>query len=171
MANTHLAVYLNDHLAGSEGALELLGHLEAAYAGTAIGDLLAQLRADIEADRHELQQLMERLGIAVSTPRTMIGWLAEKAAYLKLALDDKSDGSMRLFEGLEGLGLGIHGKWGLWKALSAAGVATDFQPLDYDRLTQRSEDQRSRVELLRLEAAKVALKAAEQGTTYNNPLK
>ena len=158
MASTHLAIYLNDHLAGSEGALELLGHLEAAYAGTAIGNLLAQLHTDIEADRQELERLLERLDIAESTPRKAAGWLAEKVAYLKLVTDDKANGAMRLFEGLEGLGIGIHGKWGLWKALEAVGVGIgDLQEVDYDRLIKRAEDQRNRVELIRLEAAKVAL--------------
>lgn len=161
MANTHLSIYLNDHLAGSEGALELLGHLEAAYTGTAVGDLLAGLRADIEADRQELEQLMQRLGIAASATRKVGGWLAEKAAYLKLKLDDKANGSMRLFEGLEGLGIGIHGKWSLWKALIAAGDSVPgLQGVDYERLAQRAEDQRARVELMRLEAAKVALATA-----------
>jgi|RhiMetdeSRZDD1v2_1073273.scaffolds.fasta_scaffold609614_2 hypothetical protein len=31
MANKYLATYLNDHLAGSVAAIELLEHLEAAY--------------------------------------------------------------------------------------------------------------------------------------------
>jgi hypothetical protein len=35
MANEHLAAYLNDHLAGSVAAVELLEDLEKAHAGTA----------------------------------------------------------------------------------------------------------------------------------------
>ena len=31
MVNEHLATYLNDHLAGSVAAIELLEHLQAAY--------------------------------------------------------------------------------------------------------------------------------------------
>jgi hypothetical protein len=163
VANEHLAIYLNDHLAGAEGALELLGHLEAAYAGTAIGDLLSQLRADIDTDRQELERHMERLGIPLSTTRKVAGWLAEKAAYLKLAIDDKTSGAMRLFEGLEGLAIGIHGKWSLWQALAATQQDVPaLQGIDYDRLAQRAEEQRSRVEVIRLEAAKVALAATAE---------
>jgi hypothetical protein len=161
MANQHLAIYLSDHLAGAAGALELLGHLEASYKGTAVGDLLAQVRADIEEDRQELARLVERLEIDESTSRKVAGWLAEKAANLKLRIDDKADGAMRLFEGLEAIGLGIHGKWSLAKALAAASNDVPaLQGFDYERLARRSEDQRGRVEIMRLEAAKVALSEA-----------
>lgn len=34
MKHANLAIYLNDHLAGSVAALEILTHLEASYAAT-----------------------------------------------------------------------------------------------------------------------------------------
>jgi hypothetical protein len=158
MANTYLAIYLNDHLAGATAALELLAHLEEAYADTTVGAALTQLHTEIEGDRQELEQLMERLDIAASVPRKLSGWLAEKLAYMKLQLDDNSNGSMRLFEGLEALALGIHGKYGLWNALAAVSAAEPkLKEVDYDRLSQHAQDQHRRVELLRLDAAKQAL--------------
>ena len=64
MANEYLATYLNDHLAGSVVALELLGHLEEGGAGTAEAFLLADVHADIEADRQELEELVgEPVGV------------------------------------------------------------------------------------------------------------
>jgi hypothetical protein len=158
MANSNLAIYLNDHLAGATGALELLAHLEEAHAGTPVGDTLTQLHAEIEVDRQELEQLMDRLQIAVSVPRKVSGWLGEKLAYIKLQLDDKSNGPMRLLEGLEALALGIQGKRGLWRALAAV---SELHGVDYDQLTQRAEDQHRRVEVLRLDAAKEALGATD----------
>lgn len=158
MANKHLTIYLNDHLAGATGALDLLAHLEEAHAGTPVGDSLAQLHADIEADCQELEQLMERLDISESAPRKVTAWLSEKMADLKLRLDDKTTGAMRLFEGLEALLLGTEGKRALWQALAVAAEAVpELQGVDYDRLAQRSQDQHNRVEMMRLDAAKAAL--------------
>jgi hypothetical protein len=160
MANKHLAIYLNDHLAGAEGALELLSHLEAAQADTTVGGLLSQLHTEIEADRQELEHLMARLDITVSVPHKASAWLAEKVANVKLQLDDNTDGTMRLFEGLEWLEIGIAGKRALWRALAVAGeTVPELQRLEYDHLIERAEDQRRRVEVMRLEAAKGALGA------------
>lgn len=72
-ANEHLATYLNDHLAGLTVALELLEELEAE--GTGITKSLTELRADIEADRKELQIPMARLGNSESRTRKVSGWL------------------------------------------------------------------------------------------------
>jgi hypothetical protein len=156
MADEHLAAYLNDHLAGSVVAVDLLERLEAA--DTDMTKSLAQLRTDIEADRRELQALMSRLGIVESRSRKVSGWLAEKLTQLKLRVDDRASGSLRLLESLEAVALGIDGKLALWRALKvAAEVASGLQGIDYERMTQRAEEQRQRVEVLRLEAAKAAL--------------
>ncbi|MBN9518814.1 hypothetical protein J0H58_09885 [bacterium] len=61
----HLATYLNDHLAGSTAALELLEHLERTHPDLAPS--LAVLRRDIEDDRRELEALMTRVGAAPGT--------------------------------------------------------------------------------------------------------
>ena len=155
MANEHLETYLNDHLAGSTGALELLERLESQ--NTDMKPSLAGLRADIESDQQELQAIMRRFGINESRTRKVGGWLADKLAQLKLRLDDKAGGPLRLFESLEILAVGIHGKSALWSALSAAAqTAPELQGIDYARLVQRADEQRRRVEVLRLEAAKAA---------------
>ena len=158
MANESLGTYLNDHLAGSVVALELLDHLEEDDAGTAEASLLADVHADIEADRQELEAFMAQRGIAVSAPRKATGWLVEKLSELKLRLDDAGDGALRRLEALETLSLGIAGKAALWDALAAAGeAAPELNGLDYARLARRAATQRAVVEELRLRAAKAAL--------------
>jgi hypothetical protein len=160
MVNEHLAVYLNDHLAGSVAALELIEYLRAARAGTALEAFFAELHTDVMADRQELEALMARLHIAESRRRKATAWLAEKATQLKLQLDDPAGGTLRLLEGLEALAVGIEGKRGLWQALAA--VAEDepeLQGNDYPRLIQRAEEQHRRVEVARLQAAKAAFRA------------
>ena len=160
MANKHLETYLNDHLAGAYSAVELMDSFEATYTGKAVGHFFADLRADVIADRQELEALMERLNIAKSRSRKVAGWLAEQVTELKLRMDDPASGALRLLEGLELLGAGIHGKQALWLALEAASTEVpELQGMDYERLKQRAEDQRNRVEVVRQEAAKVAFSA------------
>ena len=69
MANEHIATYLNDHLAGSVVALELLEHLEGAHADTPLADFFSNLRSEIAADREELESLIGRLHISQSRTR------------------------------------------------------------------------------------------------------
>jgi hypothetical protein len=156
MADEYIAIYLNDHLAGSTAAVELLEQLEAEH--EPVRRLFAELRADVEADQEELKSLMGRLGVAESRARKASAWLAEKATELKLRVDDPEGGALRLFESLEALSLGIEGKRSLWQALAAvAGGEPKLRALDYERLTRRAEEQRGRVEAMRLEAARKAL--------------
>jgi hypothetical protein len=102
---------------------------------------------------------MNRLQVDESRPRKVSAWLIGKFTELKLRVDDSSHGPLRLLESLEVLGLGIYGKLALWRAL---GAAADSSPVlrgfDYERLTQRAEEQRWRVEVVRLEAAKAAFR-------------
>jgi hypothetical protein len=158
MAEKHIATYLNDHLAGSTAALELLEHLEAVHASEEVRRFAADLRADVAADRGELEALMDRLQVAQSRTRKAAAWLTEKASELKLRWDDRASGALHLLEALDALSLGIEGKRGLWRALAAAAEDTvALQGVDYDSLTKRAEEQRRRVETLRLDAARRAL--------------
>src|ERR1043166_4845214 len=158
MAHEHLATYLNDHLAGSVVALELLEHLEAVHSEDPLRDYFRELRADIAADRDELEALMKALNIDQSRTRKASAWLAEKFTELKLRFDDPKAGALLLLEWLEALSLGIEGKRGLWKALAATSQTTpSLQTADYDRLQQRAQQQRDRVEELRIKTALTAL--------------
>jgi hypothetical protein len=153
-------IYLNDHLAGSVSALEMLNHVEKAY--PELVGYVAQLRTDIEEDQAELKGLAQKLGVGSSLMRRAAGWVAEKIAELKLRWDDPAKGSLRLLEALEAVSLGIEGKRGLWVALQAASaVNTTLQGPDYGRLIKRAEEQRARVEQGRLKAAVAVLGMAE----------
>src|SRR5436305_192254 len=158
MADEHVAIYLNDHLAGSEVALELLEFIKAEQSGTSMESFIAELSADITADRQELEVLMVRLNVSQSRTRKATAWIGEKITELKLHLDDPTGGPLRLLEALEALALGIHGKWSLWQALAAAAEDTPALQLgDYERLAKRAEEQRNKVEAARLATAKEAL--------------
>jgi hypothetical protein len=158
MSHAHLAVYLGDHRAGAVAAVSLLDQLEQAHGDKPLGRFAKDLRAEILADVRELEGLMARLDIASSVIRNAAGWLTEKAAELKVGLDDPGDGALRLLETLEALALGIDGKRALWRALSTAAERTPaLSALDYARLGQRADTQRRVVEEHRLAAAQAAL--------------
>ena len=156
MSKEHLVTYLNDHLAGSHIAVEILQHLEA-EASDLIPDLSA-LKSDIEADRDQLRTLMDRLHIPESRVRKVTSWIAEQVTEAKFEADDETRGTLRRLERLEALAVGIDGKSALWRALNAAAEgAAELRGMDYEHLTERAQKQRNRVEILRLQAARLAL--------------
>jgi hypothetical protein len=158
MSKEHLSTYLNDHLAGSTFAVEILERLAAEV--PSLSGPLNVLKTEIEDDREQLKALMAKHRIEESRVRKAGGWIAERLAELKLEVDDDAKGRLRRLERLEALAMGIDGKIALWGALdAAAGTHTEPGGLDYERLTQRGRDQRARVETLRLQAAREALAA------------
>jgi len=159
-AEHNLSAYLNDHLAGSVVALELLERLEHVHAGTESAHFFAVLRADIIEDRNDLESLMKRLGVEQSLPRKVVGWLADKMTVIKLRWDDPAGGALHLLESVEAVAIGIHGKGALWRGLAvAAPRQAALQGLDYDLLERRAEEQRARIERVRLEAVRSAFGA------------
>jgi hypothetical protein len=154
MASEHLGTYLNDHLAGSVAAISILEHLEKDKAGTALGEILAKVRADVVRDREVLTGLMEKLHVGESPPRKAVAWLGERVTQLKLRLDDDASGAFRLLESLEIVSLGIEGKLGLWLVLAAASERLPvLRGTDFGRLAERAREQRSRLEPERIAAA------------------
>ena len=151
---------MKDHLAGSVAALELLDRLGRLSSGTSQEQLFLSLRQEIEQDQHVVKLLIESLGEKESTIRRAAAWLTEKVGEAKLALDGGGNTGMQLLEGLEALGLGIQGKLGLWRVLSA--IASDMpevRKLDLAGLEQRARGQFDKVEAQRLLAAKAAFEA------------
>jgi hypothetical protein len=149
-ANHRLAVYLNDHLAGSVIALEMLEDL-------ADDHEIAQLREEILSDREVLERLMSRTGAEISQPRQAAAWLTEKLGDVKLYLDDPDQGALRRLEMLEVIAMGIFGKESLWASLQEAKPGNPLlQTEDFSALRRRAQQQRERIEPLRLAAARAA---------------
>jgi hypothetical protein len=158
MSSKALRTYLNDHLAGSVAALELLDHLADLHSDPDRKRFFTGLKAEVEEDQRVLQQLLEKVGGKESTARKAAAWLTEKIGQVKLRLDDVGDGQLRVLEAIETLGLGIQGKLALWRALAAvADRVPQLQGVDFARLEQRAIQQHQRVEVQRLQAARAAL--------------
>jgi hypothetical protein len=149
-----LSTYINDHLAGSVAALELLDDLIARPAAPDEPAFFLQLRDEFEQEQDELRAVLRALGEDESSVRKAAGWLAEKATRLKLKWDDPGSGALRRFEALEGLAIGIFGKLSLWRVLAAvATTESALQFLDCSRLARQAESQHEEVEARRVAAA------------------
>jgi len=157
VADGALISYLNDHIAGSVAALELLDHLIARRAAPD-RELLAELRRQIQEDQQVLMQLLQDLGGKESAVRKAAAWLTEKLGQAKLLIDDSGSGELRTLEALETLALGIQGKLSLWRALAAVhDLIPQLASLDHARLQSRALEQFDQVDRLRLHAARRAL--------------
>jgi hypothetical protein len=151
-----LSDYLNDHLAGSIAALELLDRMVEACEGKPLERFLRQLREDIHQDQEKLRELIEKLSVSESTVRKAGAWIAEKLSRPKIDLGEGSKEEIGVFLALEALLLGITGKRSLWRALQTASrTVPALARLDYSGLEKRAIDQCEQVEARRLEIARV----------------
>jgi hypothetical protein len=154
----HLISYLNDHLAGSVSAIELLDYLTKAHEGEPLGKFFQELRVDILADQEVLKKVVDRFKARESAVRKAGAWLVEKFAGVKIKLSGHKKGQLGLMEAMEVLVLGITGKQLLWRALNASiGSSPLLRGVDLTRLEERAIEQIERLESQRLELAREVL--------------
>jgi hypothetical protein len=154
MASEALAVYLNDHLAGSAAGLELASKLRDNNQGTELGRVMVGLHRDISQDRETLEELMRHLDLERHPVKEAAGWMLGKVS--RLRLNPALTGSAELTRMLEAeaLSLGIEGKLTMWVALKEAAASDPrLAVADYDRLIERARGQRRALEPHRLAAA------------------
>jgi hypothetical protein len=157
MNDDTLSAYLNDHLAGSIGAVAMVERAIEENAGNLFGRRLEEILKEIKKDQVVLQNLIERVGSKESSLKKAGAWLAEKAGRVKLG-GTGEPGELARLEVLETLGIGMQGRRGLWRALRV--VAKKYpalRDLDLDLLERRAVEQHDRVEEWRLEAAREVL--------------
>jgi len=157
MATKALDVYLNDHLGGATLGSDLAEQIREQSEGSPLGDQMAGLAREIEADRQTLAELMEQLGTPRNPVKQAIGWLAEKVGRAKFAGATSGEPDYGLFMALETLMLGVEGKLSLWKALKE--IADEHAPLaatDLKGLIARAESQRDALERERIAAGRRA---------------
>ena len=86
--------YLNDHLAGSVGALELLDRLIDIYQEKPIERFFRELRSEIEADQEVLKRLIASLGQEESAVRKAGAWVMEKLSRAKIQPGEERRGGV-----------------------------------------------------------------------------
>ncbi|MBA3346304.1 MAG: hypothetical protein H0T44_13590 [Gemmatimonadales bacterium] len=157
MTQEALGTYLNDHLAGSITAVEVLERAIESSEGSPLQSFLSELLEAIEDDQDLLRHLLKRIGVAESPLKKAGAWLAEKAGRPKLR-DSGNPAAIGRLEMLEMLATGIYGKLALWRSLEvAASRHPELGDLDFEGLQRRAKEQHDSVEIHRLAAAREAL--------------
>jgi hypothetical protein len=156
-----LAIYLNDHLAGSTVGVELVRRAAANNRSSEYGRALARLANEIEEDRAALEELMSRLGIGRDRLKLLVSWGAEKAGRAKPNGRLVGYSPLSRLEELELLLLGVTGKLAMWRALRLVQADDErLRDVEFDPLIERAESQRRRIERERLKATREALVAS-----------
>jgi hypothetical protein len=152
-----LAIYLDDHLAGATGGVELARRLRASNEGDEdFGPPLAELCAEIETDRATLDRLMKRLDASRNPVKPVGAWAAEKLGRLKLNGQLRGYSPLSRLVELEALAIGVNGKLRMWTALEHT-LGDGLPDFDFMQLAERALGQRNTLEELHLEAATRAL--------------
>jgi hypothetical protein len=157
MNNENLIAYLNDHLAGSVGALELLAHMSKSAKEDDFRLFCTSLFNEIESDQSILNGLISQLGGEGGAIKKAAAWLIEKCGWTEITLAGVDKDQLGRLQVLEGLALGIAGKKALWLSLSAiVHLSPALESVDITRLITRAEEQIERVEAVRLRVVKSA---------------
>jgi hypothetical protein len=147
--------YLNDHLAGSVSALELLEHWAHLHESRPLGLFFSDMETEIRTDQNTLRDVMHSFGIEESNVRKAGAWVAEKAGRARLMIAGEEQGTLGLVLTLEGLLMGVTGKRLMWRALEAAKLP-QLKSYDFKELRRRAEEQIERIEAERIRAVERA---------------
>jgi hypothetical protein len=150
-----LESYLNDHLAGSISALELIAHWAEVHKGETLGNFFAETEREIKADQDTFRDVMRALGVEESKVRQAGAWVAEKVGRARLIIAGDEPGSLGLVLTLEGLIMGITGKKLMWRALATAKLP-QLNGYNFEELQRRAEQQIQTIEAERIRAARQA---------------
>jgi hypothetical protein len=152
-----LDVYLNDHLAGATGGIELCRRAQRENSGTALGAFLERLLREIVEDRRTLEEVAARLGADRSPFKPAAAWALEKAGRLKLNGRVRGYSPLSRLIELEALQAGVSAKRSLWQVLAVAFPEDPrLQGLDLGALVQRADSQFGGIEAQRLAVATAA---------------
>lgn len=149
-----LGIYLNDHLAGATGGVELARRAAGGRRGTPLGDELERLARELAENRKALLEIMAALRVPVRQYKVYAAWAAEKAGRLKLNGRLLTRSPLSDVVELEGLLIGVEGEKAAWRTLRA--LADREERLDAQRidgLMARSQEIADTLERLRAQAA------------------
>jgi hypothetical protein len=148
-----LAIYLNDHLAGATGVLELARRAARSNVGSDYEQFLDELCGEIEEDREALLEIMRTLGVRRDDTKVLAGWVAEKVGRLKLNGRLRSYSPYSRVLELEVMLLAVRGKLALWQALQQLAPADPrLEQHALRSLAARAKRQIERLEQTRLRA-------------------
>lgn len=151
-----LAIYLNNHLAGSGGGVDLVRRMARTQRSTPLGTPLRQLASGIADDQAALRRIMHLLNVPERPLYVWLGRAGEKIGRLKPNGHLLRRSPLSTLIELEALRLGVLGKLELWTALAHSMGDDPRLTLErLDELAGRAQQQADLIEDLRLQAATV----------------
>lgn len=152
-----MAIYLNDHLAGSTLGVEVARRLRRSNEDEpGFGLVLGDICVEIEADRETLKAIMECLGVGESRFKPLVALVGERLGRLKPNGQLRGYSPLSRLDELELLQAGVAGKRRLWRALEHT-HASELEEFELGALAERASAQLRRLEALHLTAASLAL--------------
>jgi hypothetical protein len=145
-----LGIYLNDHLAGATGGVELINRLAAKFSDRSARPQLGRLAAEISQDRQTLLAIMAAAGVQPQRVRVMAGWAAEKLGRTKLNGYLLHRSPLSDVIELETMLVGIGGKVAVWGSLATLSARDHrFDGDQLQELITRAHRQEAELEALR----------------------
>jgi hypothetical protein len=152
-----LGVYLNDHLTGSAGGVELSDRLRENNEGTPFGGVLNEMVLEIKEDRATLENLMDRLGIDKSAGKQSGGRGLDRLAKLRTNRVLARNPELGRLLDIEALQLAVEGKIGMWRALQEIEDLDErLSATDLSGLAERAKRQRDTLENYRMQSTVLA---------------
>ena len=156
--HTLLSVYLNDHLTGASGGVELFRRAAPSQTDPGARSTLLAMADEVAEDRQALLDLMRQLEVSPQQHRIALGWLAEKVGRLKPNGSLLSRTPLTDLVELEAMRLGVEGKLACWQTLEVVAAYDDrIASGELLELEARAQRQLEELETLRKNAAERAL--------------
>lgn len=149
-ADRYLTIYLQDHLLGSTGGINLTKRARAVHAtrDPELHRFLAGFQAELEDEREVLLEMLDLLGAAADPVKTVAATVGERLARLKLNGHLRSRSPYSDLVELESLSIAVQGKRAGWIALRER-AHPRFAAFDLDALIRQAEAQSNGLESLR----------------------
>ena len=161
MHDENLITYMNDHVAGSVVATQLIENWQKAEIVPPLAEFLRGLLEEIRRDVRTLEEVLEKVGGSPSKLKNASAWMGEKLGRLKMVGTGDSPAAWGFYrlEQFDLLVVGVRGKQALWDALEAAAAdESRLKGYDWRELSRRAQEQMRSIERHRLEAARLAFR-------------
>ena len=156
MSDRELGIYVNDHLTGSKGGLELARRASANATDRERASMWRDLANEIAEERETLIRIREKIDAKPNLPKYALAWAGEKLGRLKTNGHLVRQSELGQMLELEMLLLGVTGKLSMWKALQRL-EDPRFEEINFEWLIERAESQRHRLERYRIGLVPAAL--------------
>lgn len=160
-----LKIYLNDHLAGAMGGIELTRRALSENKDNAVGEFLRTFLEELQDDRATLRGVLLALELPSDGKKQLLAWVGEKLGRFKTNGTLVSYSPLSRVVELEALCLGTEGRLSMWRTLrDLSRKEPRLARFDFARHVTRAEHHRRALERLRQEASNEAFGDKDEGS-------